>query len=128
MGGGLRMTLTLIRKGDGKCLVVGDRMDFACRLPDGDVLLGFGSSPVTRPFDETLYVLSKLPVCNLVLRSRTEHWFLHEASFTPVVREEDSLVGVSRISIGLHGVCDREDNARFPAAVFATWDELAPWI
>merc|ERR1712217_963964 len=112
----MRMTLTLTRKEDGKCLVIGDRMDFGVRLRDGHVLLGFGSSPIKRTFDETLYVLSKHPICNIVLRNRCEHWFLHEATFAPIFREEDMcLVSISRISIGLDGVCSQGGSRdRFP--------------
>merc|ERR1712217_520740 len=58
----LQMTLTLIRKADGKCLVLGDRMEFGKRLDNDFVLLTRGSSAVKQTaLDEALFVLSKNP-------------------------------------------------------------------
>jgi len=125
---GLRVTLTLLRKHDGKCLVVGDRMEFVDRLDDGSVILELGSSPIDRTSDAMLYVLSKHPICNMVLRHRDEHWFMHEAAIEPVHSEDNAFVsGISQISIGLHGVCSLDETGGIPGMVFAVWDELATW-
>merc|ERR1712008_206010 len=112
----------------GKCLVIGDRMEVV-ELNDDEMYLGGASSSVTSSMDKALYVLSQHPICNLFLRHRDEYWFLHDVSALPVYRPTDGcVVGVSRISISLSGICELERPDRmFPKVVFATWDELAPW-
>lgn len=124
----LRVSLTLLRKEDGKCLVIGDCMEVLI-LDDGK-MVGSGSSPITCSMDKALYVLSQHPICNLCLRDRDEYWFCHEVSALPLYRPADGcVVGVSRISVSLQGVCDLERPDRmFPKVVLATWDELAPWV
>jgi len=121
-----RLSATLVRKSDGKMLLLGEDLMAVSTRPRRQIVFQTGTSPVSTDFDRVLQVLSGDPFLALFLQTRDGSCFRHILAFRGPLDEDGRLKHISSLRLRMQGL-GRVGDEPSAAAILAIWRHLAAW-